>query len=280
MRNSVGNAPESIHLCDFPVVDESQIDESLMNKVDALRKVVEQSRSARNKANLKIRQPLGKLCYAVEDDEIAAFIEENGKVILEELNVKALERVSEVTDLIQYEMKPNLPYLGENFGDQMKDIRNAISTLDVDQVVSSIKTDGYISIPLNDEDLKLGKEAFLITTVSHDGFTSEMDGGIAVGLTTEITEELRREGMVRDLIRNVQIMRKNANFAVEDRIKIGGLIDGKMGDALNDYKDFFYNETLTVEMKEDLENSEHESSFEIHGQTITLNITRAHTSKG
>ena len=280
VRNSVGNAPESIHLCDFPVVDESQIDESLMNKVDALRKVVEQSRSARNKANLKIRQPLGKLCYAVEDDEIATFIEENGKVILEELNVKELERVSEVTDLIQYEMKPNLPYLGENFGDQMKDIRNAISTMDVDQVVSSIKTDGSISIPLNDEELKLGKEAFLITTVSHDGFTSEMDGGIAVGLTTEITEELRREGMVRDLIRNVQIMRKNANFAVEDRIKIGGLIDGKMGDALNDYKDFFYNETLTVEMKEDLENSEHESSFEIHGQTITLNITRAHTSKG
>ncbi len=281
VRNSIGDSLESIHLCDFPVADKSQIDESLMNKVDALRKVVEQSRSARNKANIKIRQPLGKLCYSVENDDIASFIEENGKVILEELNVKSLERVSEATDLLTYEVKPNLPFLGENYGDQIKELRQAISSVNVKDLINSLKNSGSYTLSLTDEEVvELSKEAFLISTKSKEGFTAEMDSGITVGLTTEITEELRREGMVRDLIRNVQIMRKDANFAVEDRIKIGGLIDGPLGEALSDHKDFFYNETLTVEMTAEIEDGEHESSFEIHGQSITIKIARVVTSKG
>lgn len=107
-----------------------------------------------------------------------------------------------------------------------------------------------------------------------------MDGGITVGLTTKLTEELLREGMVRDLIRHVQIMRKNANFAVEDRIKINGLIDGPLGDALEDYKEFFCNETLTIEMTGKSNKGEYESTFEIQDQSLTLSIERTHTKKG
>jgi isoleucyl-tRNA synthetase len=120
----------------------------------------------------------------------------------------------------------------------------------------------------------LYKEAFLIDSKSAAGFTSELDGKIAVGLTTEMTPELISEGMVRDLIRHVQIMRKNANFAVEDRIIINGLIDGPLGNALEKYTEFFCSETLTIEMSGKVEKGEFESTFKINDQTLTLSIER------
>ena len=280
VRSSISDAPESIHLCDFPEADETCIAEKLMVQVDALRKVVEQSRSARNKANLKIRQPLAKLCFAVDDDGIAAFIEENSKVILDELNVKDLERIANVSELIQYDVKPNLPVLGEMYGKQLKDIRTAIAAMNVNDIVQKLNSVGKVTLDIAGTSIELNNDAFLINTISAAGYTSGMDGGIAVGLTTAMTPELVREGMVRDLIRHVQIMRKNANFAVEDRIKINGLIDGPLGDALEDYKKFFCNETLTVEMTEKFVKGEFESTFDIHDQTLTLSIERTHSSKG
>ena len=277
VRNSIGDAPESIHLCPFPVADETCIAEKLMDRVDALRKVVEQSRSARNKANLKIRQPLAKLCFAVDDDDIAGFIEENSKVILDELNVKALKRVDSATELIQYEVKQNLPVLGEQYGKQMQAIRAAIADMDVNNTVNALNNDGVVKLDIGGETIELYKDAFLINTISAAGYTSEFDNKITVGLSTDLTPDLVREGMVRDLIRNVQIMRKNANFAVEDRIKINGLIDGPLGDALEDFKEFFCNETLTVEMTPKMNKGEYETTFNIHEQTLTLSIERART---
>ncbi len=280
VRSSIGDVPESIHLCDFPVADDTCIDESLMNQVDALRKVVEQSRSARNKANLKIRQPLSKLCFVVEDDDVASFIEANSKVILDELNVKGMERVTNISKLIQYEVKPNLPVLGEQYGKQLQEIRAAIAAMDVDNIVQTLNSGSDVKLELTEESIELNKDAFLINTKSADGFTSEKNGGITVGLTTELTEELLREGMVRDLIRHVQIMRKNANFAVEDRIIVNGLIDGPLGDALEDYKEFFCNETLTIKLTGKTNEGEYESTFEIQDQSLTLSIERTHTWKG
>ena len=280
VRSSIGDAPESIHLCDFPLVDETCIDEKLMAQVDALRKVVEQSRSARNKANLKIRQPLAKLCFAVEDNDVADFILENSKVILDELNVKALERVADASALIQYEVKPNLPVLGEQYGQQLQEIRAAIAGMDVNNIVHNLNNAGVVELDIGGETIELNRDAFLINTISAAGYTSEFDSRIAVGLTTALSPELVREGMVRDLIRHVQIMRKNANFAVEDRIIISGLIDGPLGDALEDFREFFCNETLTVELTAEIGKGEYETTFDIHEQTITLSIERAHTSKG
>ena len=159
----------------------------------------------------------------------------------------------------------------------MKEIRTAIAEMDVNNIIQTLNSGNGIKFELSRESIELNKDAFLINTKSAEGFTSEMDGGITVGLTTKLTEELLREGMVRDLIRHVQIMRKNANFAVEDRIKINGLIDGPLGDALEDYKEFFCNETLTIEMTEKSNKGEYESTFEIQDQSLTLSIERART---
>ena len=166
------------------------------------------------------------------------------------------------------------------YGKQLKDIRTAIAAMKVNDIVQKLNNVGKVTLDIAGTSIELNNDDFLINTISAAGYTSGMDGGIAVGLTTAMTPELVREGMVRDLIRHVQIMRKNANFAVEDRIKINGLIDGPLGDALEDYKKFFCNETLTVEMTEKFVKGEFESTFDIHDQTLTLSIERTHSSKG
>ncbi|MCH7612126.1 MAG: isoleucine--tRNA ligase [Candidatus Marinimicrobia bacterium] len=277
VRNSVGNVPESIHLCDFPNVDKAKIDDTLMDQVDAMRKIVELARSARNKANLKIRQPLAKLIYFVDNDNIHTFIKENKKVILEELNVKQMERTTSAMDLIKYNVKPNLPILGQKYGQRLNDIRNSISTMDVNELVSSLQSQKSVELTIEDETLILEKDAFIVEMKSADGYTSEMDGGVIVALTTELNEELLREGMVRDLIRHVQIMRKNANFAVEDRIIIHGLLDGPVGNAVKEFEEFFCNETLAVELTGSKEKGEYESTLNIQGQELTISIERKNT---
>ncbi len=277
VRNSVDNVPESVHLCDFPNVDDSKIDLTLMEQVDAMRKIVELARSARNKANLKIRQPLAKLVYFTENDSIEAFIQENKKVILEELNVKQLEKTTSAMTLIRYNVKPNLPFLGQQYGQRLNDIRNSISATDVNEIVLSLKSQKSVKITIEDETLVLEKDAFVVETESADGYTTEMDGGVIVGLTTELDEELLREGMVRDLIRHVQIMRKNANFAVEDRIIIHGLLHSPVGNAVKEFEEFFCNETLAVELTGSNKKGEYESTVNIQGQELTISIERKNT---
>jgi len=159
----------------------------------------------------------------------------------------------------------------------MQAIRAAIADMDVNNTVNALNNDGVVKLDIGGETIELYKDAFLINTISAAGYTSEFDNKITVGLSTDLTPDLVREGMVRDLIRNVQIMRKNANFAVEDRIKINGLIDGPLGDALEDFKEFFCNETLTVEMTPKMNKGEYETTFNIHEQTLTLSIERART---
>ncbi|MFQ6677936.1 MAG: isoleucine--tRNA ligase [Fidelibacterota bacterium] len=277
VKNSVENAPESIHLCDFPIVNKEKIDETLMNQVDSMRKIVELARSARNKANLKIRQPLAKLLYYVEDKSINAFIENNKNVILDELNVKQMEMAASVNDLIKYTVKPNLPFLGQHYRHQLNDIRNSIMDMEVNELVRSLQIEKSAELTIGDEILVLDKEAFIIEIESADGYTSGMDGGVTVGLTIELNEELRQEGIVRDLIRHVQIMRKNANFAVEDRIIINGLLSSPFGDAVEEFKRFFCNETLAVELTDSKNKGEYSSTVEVQGQELTISIERKNT---
>ena len=122
--------------------------------------------------------------------------------------------------------------------------------------------------------LVLTKDAFLMVTRPKQGLTVELDGGITVGLTTKLTEELVQEGVVRDVIRHVQIMRKNANFAVEDRINIYGSFDGTIGEAVRAYKDYFMNETLTVKMTDEFQPGEYQDTFKVGSVDIRLGIER------
>jgi isoleucyl-tRNA synthetase len=146
--------------------------------------------------------------------------------------------------------------------------------MDSDKIVSDLSQAGEVDIPLSSNSIVLKRDAFLINKESKKGYTSESDGNITVGLTTELTEKLVQEGIARDVIRHVQIMRKNANFAVEDRINIYGSFEGQVGDAIKAYEDYFKNETLTVNMIDEFQSGEYEESFEIKGTSIKIGINR------
>ena len=272
--NINNSLPESIHLCDYPVIDDKKIDQKMVEQVDTIRKIVELGRSARNKAELKIRQPLKELCFHLSDNSVEEFIIENQKIILEELNVKKIKYVKSTDKLIAYEIKPNLPLIGQDYGKELPAIKDAIIKMDSDKIVSDLNQSGEVEIPISSNSIVLKRDAFLINKESKKGYTSESDGNITVGLSTELTEKLIQEGIVRDVIRHVQIMRKNANFAVEDRINIYGSFDGQIGDAIKAYKDYFKNETLTVNMIDEFQSGEYEESFEIKGTSIKIGINR------
>ena len=268
------NLPESVHLCEYPEIDDQKIDQKMIDQVDAIRKMVELGRSARNKAELKIRQPLQELCFHLSDNSIKEFVIENQNIILEELNVKNIKYVDSTDKLIGYIIKPNLPFIGQDYGKELPKIKDAISKMDSDKIVSDINEDGEVAIHLESKTINLKRDAFLIDKESKEGYTSESDGNITVGLTTELSEKLVQEGIARDVIRHVQIMRKNANFAVEDRINIYGSFDGEIGDAIKANEDYFKNETLTVNMIDEFQSGEYEESFEIKGTRIKISINR------
>lgn len=268
------NAPESVHLCDYPVADESKIDPALMEKVDSLRRVVELGRSARNKANLKIRQPLAELAFTIKDDDVADFILNQQHVVLDELNVKSIRRTDSETDLIRYMVKPNLPLLGQKFGKDLNMIRTHLGSVEGENVLNEIRTNKNYKIHMDSGDISIAREDLIIEGESVEGYTASGDDHVTVGLTTSLTDELVKEGIVRDVIRQVQTMRKNANFAVEDRIKITGNLDGEVGEAIQSFEEFFKNEVLAVELVNDEASGEYTGEFQIGEQTVHFGLER------
>jgi isoleucyl-tRNA synthetase len=277
-QNLVGNtelkALESVHLCDFPAVNEKWIDVPLMEEVDTLRKVVELGRSARNKAQLKIRQPLAKLYFVIKDDAIARFILDQQSVLQDELNVKAVERVPRAEALLSYRIKPNLAVLGRKYGQHLPAIREFLGTQNGNDILTQLQSGQELTLEVDHQTLSLGWEDLLVETESTAGITASAEGNLVVGFSTELTEDLIKEGIVRDVIRQVQIMRKNANFAVEDRINIYGKVDGLVGASIDAFEEIFKNETLAINFLKEDQPGEYQASFTIGDQKITFGIER------
>ena len=274
VKNVDSSMPESVHLCDYPKSEESRIDLSLIDKVDALRKIIELGRSARNKASIKIRQPLAELAFFIKEDDIFNFIMDQQHVVLDELNIKKIKRVDQETELIKYKVKPNLPLLGKKYGSELQTIKQRLNSVNENELLKQIRNKNKYKIELKDEEIFLGRDDLIFESESAQGFTSSGDDNFTVGLTTKLTEDLIQEGIVRDLIRHVQNMRKNANFAVEDRIRIYALLDGPVGKAIFSFEKLFKNEVLAVDLIKESKIGEYSESFQVANQNIQFGIER------
>ena len=236
--------------------------------------MVELGRSARNKANLKIRQPLSGLKFVVKSDDLAEFILDQKSVVLDELNVKSIDRVDHPEMLINFHVKPNLKILGQKYGENLQIIRKFINEKSSEDILNELENGGGLKVVLGSDSFILTRSDFFIEPKPVEGFTSAIDEGLTVALLTELSDELIQEGVIRDFIRQVQIMRKEADFAVEDRIEIFGKIEGKCGKALEVFKEYFYNETLTVNMNNKFKHGEYHSTFKVRDEEITVGIQR------
>lgn len=216
---SLLHGKESVHLEDYPEPDEHQIDEALLQSMELSRKLATLGRAVRNKVNIKLRQPLRKAILVVPREEERNLVLPLAELIQEELNVKDLEWVTHLPESIDIGLKPRFATLGPRYGKKVKEIARSLSMCNK-QKGRIFLEEGRLAISLNGEEIVLGKEEVDIVLRPREGFSVESEEGYAVILDTKLDRELEEEGIIRDFIHTVQMMRKESGFEVEDRIEL------------------------------------------------------------
>ena len=209
-------APESIHLCDFPEVNEAWIDTELEADMDVVLEAVVLGRACRNTANIKNRQPIGKM-FVKAGSSLSDFYLD---IIKDELNVKDAELTEDVSALTTYTFKPQLKTLGRRFGKNINAVKEILAGLDGQKAMAELNENGTLVITVDGASEALEKDDLLIESAQMEGYISDSDHGITVVLDTNLTPELLEEGFVREIISKVQTMRKDAGFEVMDHIRV------------------------------------------------------------
>jgi isoleucyl-tRNA synthetase len=266
------NAPESIHLCDYPVADEAMIDKQLEADMDEVLKIVVLGRAARNSANIKNRQPIGKMFIAAES-ELSEFYKE---IIEDELNVKSAEFTQDVSSYTTYTFKPQLKTVGPKYGKQLGDIRNALGQLDGNAAWNELETSGVLSLELSSGKVELAKEDLLIEMTQQEGYQSESDGGITVVLDTKLDDALLEEGLVRELISKIQNMRKEAGFEVTDKIIVYNDNNEKIADILAKNADVIKHDVLAKHIILG-ETKGFVKDWNINGEIVTIGVEQSNS---
>ena len=269
VRSIDANAPESIHLCDFPKVNEAHIDKELEENMDRVLKLVVMGRACRNTANIKNRQPIGQM-YVKADFELSEFFD---AIVADELNVKNVTFTQEVRDFTSYSFKPQLKTVGPKYGKLLGGIKNVLSGLDGNAAMDELNANGCLRFAVNGEEVVLNREDLLIDTAQMEGYVSEDDNGITVVLDTNLSEELLEEGFVREIISKVQTMRKEADFEVMDKIVITYEGSEKAETVFAKNADEIGAETLALEVKKATP-AGYVKEWKINGEAVTLGVEK------
>ena len=259
------NAEESIHLCKWPEVDEKAIDKELEKEMDLAYTIVKLGRSARNGANIKNRQPLSKML--VSTDSLPRYYDD---IITDELNIKEVEFGADLSTHVNFEIKPNLPVLGKAYGKLIPAIRKEIAARNQMELAQTIQNGGVVVINIDGNEIELNKENLLVTMQGLEGYAFAGEGSIGVVLDTNITDELREEGHVREMISKIQNMRKDKGFEVADKIKLYVADNDMLLDIVKKYAEVIKKETLTQEI---VYNEEVDySDTVINGENLKMNV--------
>ena len=244
VRSVDKDAIESIHLCDFPKVEEAWINKELEDDMEELLKIVVLGRAARNTANIKNRQPIGTM-YIKADKEMGQFYTD---IIADELNVKEVKFANDVESFISYSFKPQLRTVGPKYGKLLNGIRTALAEINGTKAMNELRSTGLLTLDINGNKVELSEEDLLIETAQTEGYVTEADGDISVVLDTNLTPELIEEGFVREIVSKVQTMRKEAGFEVMDKIHIYAKDNDKILELMKNHKEEIMSEVLAEDM--------------------------------
>mgnify|MGYP000373359154 FL=1 len=233
VRSIDANAPESIHLCDYPKVNEAWIDKDLEANMEELLEIVVLGRACRNTANIKNRQPIGTM-YVKAEKKMDKFYTD---IIADELNVKEVKFADDVESFISYSFKPQLRTVGPKYGKLLNGIRTALSEIDGTAAMKELRDNGVLVLDIDGNRVELAEEDLLIETAQSEGYVTETDGETSVVLDTNLTPELIQEGFVREIISKVQTMRKEAGFEVMDKIIVYAKDNDKIMDIMKANQD-------------------------------------------
>ena len=271
VRNIDPTAPESIHLCDFPTAKTEWIDKELENDMEEVLEIVVMGRACRNEANIKNRQPIGKMFVKAEKALPQFFAD----IIKDELNVKELDFTDDVRAFTSYSFKPQLKTVGPKYGKLLGKIRQMLPQLDGNAAMDELKADGAIKLMIDGQEVRLEEGDLLIETAQVEGYVSQTEGDLTVVLDTNLTPELIEEGFVRELISKIQTMRKEADFEVTDRIRIYVQGNEKIAEIFKKYEDKMKDEVLADEIIFESTNG-YVKEWNINGETVTMGVENNH----
>ena len=261
------NAPESIHLCDFPEVNESMIDPELEASMDEVLKVVVFGRAARNTANIKSRQPIANMYIKAAKTLDDYFVD----ILRDELNVKNVEFKEDLSAFTAYSFKPQLRTVGPKYGKHLNAIKEYLANVDGNKAMSELKADGVIKFTADDTEIALAEEDLLIDVAKMDGYVTEGDNYVTVVIDTTLTPELIEEGYVREVISKIQTMRKDSDFQVTDRIKVYVTGNAKIAEVMEKNADEIKRVLLgdAFVMDAACDNSK---EWNINGEKVTIGV--------
>ena len=269
VRSVDKDAPESIHLCDFPTVNEAWIDKDLEADMKELLEIVVLGRACRNTANIKNRQPIGTM-YVKAEKKMSEFYTD---IIADELNVKEVKFADDVESFISYSFKPQLRTVGPKYGKLLGGIRQALTDINGTAAMNELRTNGVLKLDINGNDVELTEEDLLIETAQTEGYVSESDGETSVVLDTNLTPELIEEGFVREIISKIQTMRKEAGFEVMDKIKVYAHGNDKIQEVMKAHEDEIKSEVLADEMVLG-ETDGYVKEWNINKETVTMGVKK------
>ena len=262
------NAPESIHLCDFPTAEEKFIDSELEKNMDEVLKIVVLGRAARNSANIKNRQPVEKMFVKAPATLPEFFVE----IVEDELNVKSVEFRADMEEFVKYNIKPNFRVLGKKVGKKMSAVQNILKTLDGAKSKAELDKTGELKISVEGEEIILTQEDIEISVAQSEGYNCQTDNEISIALSTTLTPELIEEGFVREIISKVQTMRRDSNFEVTDRIKIFVSDNEKLADIIK--KNSAEIKSITLANEIIFEKVSDAKDWDINGEKISIGVEK------
>ena len=261
------NAPESIHLCDFPEVNESMIDPELEASMDEVLKVVVFGRAARNTANIKSRQPIANMYIKAAKTLDDYFVD----ILRDELNVKNVEFKEDLSAFTAYSFKPQLRTVGPKYGKHLNAIKEYLANVDGNKAMSELKADGVIKFTADDTEIALAEEDLLIDVAKMEGYVTEGDNYVTVVIDTTLTPELIEEGYVREVISKIQTMRKDSDFQVTDRIKVYVTGNAKIADVMEKNADEIKRVVLADAFVMDAA-CDNSKEWNINGEKVTIGV--------
>ena len=262
-------APESIHLCDYPAVNEDQIDAELEDNMDEVLKIVVMGRACRNTANIKNRQPIGQM-FVKANQALPEFFAD---IVKDELNVKKVVFTDDVRSFTSYSFKPQLKTVGPKYGKLLGGIRQALPALDGNAAMDELNANGALKLDINGNEVVLTKEDLLIETAQMEGYVSEQNNDLTVVLDTNLTPQLVEEGFVRELISKIQTMRKEAEFEVMDKIRIFASGNETIGQILDKFREQIQNEVLAQSIELNMVQG-YQKEWNINGEKVVLGVEK------
>jgi len=275
VRSVDPEAPESVHLTDFPQADEGLIEEQLIADTRLLMRLVSMGHSARNRAGLRVRQPLAECVVKLRSPKEQPHVEGLESQLIEELNVKALRFVQDESELVDYQVSGIPSLLGKKYGALFPKIKSSLSSMDPSAVAGRVRSKEPVEMVIDGQEIALLPDELTVKTLERPGHSVSADGGYLVAVSTVLSEDLLQEGLAREVVRRIQTMRKEAGFRIEDTIVTYYQTDEPLADVLSEWGSYIQQETLSAEL---LGKTPPKEAFvtehEISGHTITLGLVR------